>query len=282
MIKPLNKKLVKKIADFLPDGKRKKFLAGVDLLNQCIEAEEWIPHASRKVESAFYQGLARSPFKSDYSAKDRKAQEEAWQLSHCISFGGGFSGKNLDTAIKTFYEYCERWPSYTAHGKPKPSFPVPEDIVRAWVELANQKTDAVMFLNLSRPKVKITDIGLSPKVTKTLKEMELDIDIRTIKSAIKYRYVHAVDEKTGEKLHRMNGEPLMVLEAYVEFSNGAVHNATRFQNPGCCEACGKPIPSRFFAPVEAKDRKSGKQIAMWIGTDCAKNIFGVKDLGVKK
>lgn len=276
----LNQKLVKTVADFLAPGKRTKFLNSVNLLNECLKVGEWVPHASRKVESGFYQGLSKCNFKRDYNSKNEKGQALALNLSFTIQYGHLFQG-DLDLAIAVIYQYFDNHPDYTAPGKEKPSFKVPEEVLRAWVTLCSEKHDSVLFLNHTRPKAVKTTIGLSSKVTKTLKETGLDIDLSTVKEAIRYRLVQA-ENKQGKPLYKANGEPLMVYEAYVEFSEGCKFGQTRFLNPGCCEACGKPIPSRMFVPIEAKDKLSGHQIGMWIGTDCAKNIFGVKDIGIEK
>lgn len=157
-----------------------------------------------------------------------------------------------------------------------------DDVIRAWIELCVEKTKANQILQNARPKPVITKVGLSPKVTKTLKEMDLDLDLSTIQHPIVYRMVPLTDEK-GKLIRDANKKKIMVLRPFVQFPDGTVFNMTRFSlKPHNCEACGKFVPSGMFTPLVAKDKKSGKLVGMWVGTDCGRNIFGIKDLGFNR
>jgi hypothetical protein len=135
-------------------------------------------------------------------------------------------------------------------------------------------------LDASRPVPVITAIGLSPRVTATLKECNLDVDLPSIKLAkIDFRWVRAYED--GKPAFRKDGKPRMEKCYFVEWSQGIKHGCSRFADGGHCEACGKRIPSQRYVPIEATCKKQGL-ISMWIGCDCAKNIFGIKDAGIDK
>jgi hypothetical protein len=88
---------------------------------------------------------------------------------------------------------------------------------------------------------------------------------------------------TAELEYALNKDGTRKQENYnvVVWSDGIIHGKSRFAGNGC-HACGKHIPSGRFVPVEAHDKKSNKTISLWLGCDCAKNIFGIKDIGVEK
>jgi hypothetical protein len=170
----------------------------------------------------------------------------------------------------------------------------PEFLI-AWCSLCVEKQNARRFLDEQRPLPVKTEIGLSPKVTKTLKELNLDIDMSSIKPAkINYRLVPARYSPFNTKEQKLfgkvivnetrNGSKYSMLERdyYIDWTKGIVHGQSRFtHHTGHCEACGKNIPSWTFVPLEAKDKKSGQLVSLLAGCDCAKNIFGVKDIGIE-
>ncbi len=166
----------------------------------------------------------------------------------------------------------------------------PEFLI-AWCSLCIEKKTARFFLDSVRPLPVVTAIGLSPKVTKTLKDMNLDIDLPTIKPAkIAYRVIAKLNMNFRSKEYGqiMMGTSdndskysLVDYDPYVKWSEGIVHGQSRFTHrTGHCEACGKNIPSWRFVPVEAFDKTSKKLVSFLLGCDCAKNIFGIKDIGV--
>jgi len=272
-VKQLNPKLVTVIRNFLKGARLAKFDASVEVLNKSIAEGQWIKRGSVKADSGFYQGLGKIRY--DYFTFKR-GSDDAAALYFCLQWGQPFKlrGKNLDLGIKTSYKLA------ADQGTP---INLPENVVRAWVELCEEKRAAADELHAARPKPVLTKIGLSPKVTKTLKEMDLDIDISSIRMPpISYYMDQARDPKTQQLLFNHDGSKKMERVYYVKWPAKTKFDATRFYQPGTCEACGKYIPSNMFVPILAEDNKTKKSVGMWLGCDCSRNIFGVKDIGMRR
>jgi hypothetical protein len=164
---------------------------------------------------------------------------------------------------------------------------ISDETLWAWIALAAEVRAVSELLDEARPVPVVTTIGLSPKVTATLTEMNLDLDLPSIKMAkieARYRDEERFNKTTGEWEYVLLKDGTRKQETYyvVVWTDGIVHNRSRFASGAHCHACGKNIPSGRFVPVEAFDKKSSKLVSMWLGCDCAKNIFGIKDVGVEK
>lgn len=245
-------------------GKRlEKFLNSVRSINDSLDAGGWLPKVSRSSNSGFYQGCG-------IDAQKEEDEFDIFPLYMTLKYGHGFDGnlEELESMIKMLTKETLKNHSLK--------------FVRAWVELCNQKTVAIEHLDSLRPLTVLTKIGLSRKVTTTLKEMNLDIDIPSIKRAeIDYKFIPMRDLK-GELMYGREGECLLDKRYYVKWSKGIIHRQSRFNLSGTCHACGKTIPSCRFVPIEAFDNKSKKLVSFWVGCDCAKNIFGIKDVGISQ
>jgi hypothetical protein len=280
-----------------------KFNASVAILNESLAQGAWTPRGSVKASSGFYQGLAGylRLKEAHFTAKD-KHRDDMNALTMALSYGSARYGKasNLDKVIPVMRERVIGRKGQSIEYKPT------DEQIKAWLALCAEKDAAVELLNDARPLPRITPIGLSPKVTKTLTECNLDLDLPSIKMAkieprqrpaFKWtkKKVPVVPERkdpwTGLVLTQeindklvpafgADGKRLMETYYIVAWSKGIVHNQSRFVSG--CQACGKHIPSGRFVPIEAKDKKSGKLISMWLGCDCAANIFGIKDVGIEK
>jgi hypothetical protein len=244
-----------------------KFLSSVQNINDSLEAGGWLPKASRSADSGFYQG-------SGIDARElEREHRDLFPLYMTLRFGGSFHKRKEGKSLEDLLPLLDK-KTLKKHSM---------EFVKAWVALCGEKDRAIAYLNSLRPLPVKTEIGLSPKVTTTLKEMNLDIDLPSIKMAkINYFFVPKRNLKTGEQLYGQNGECLLDHEYYVEWSEGIVHNQSRFNRFGYCQACGKNIPSGRFVPIEAKDKKSNNLVSFWVGCDCAKNIFGIKDEGIRQ
>jgi hypothetical protein len=242
-----------------------------------------------KANSGFYQGTGiRMPDTSSYMKTgktivgpygeyDEKVPNPdhgpSFALLMCLSYGSavGCDVSRIVSSLETMTNGAGK----LVRGKQTIAF------INAWVALCAEKVQAVELLDEARPLPVITEIGLSPRVTTTLKEMSLDVDLPSIKMAkISKRMVPGHSRTTGEPLLNRDGTPHLVPQYYVDWTPGTQMGRSRF-NSGC-QACGKSIPSGMFVPIEADDLKSGDHIGLWIGCDCARNIFGVKDIGVEK
>ncbi len=243
--KQLSADLVKTVTASMKGARLAKLVASIDIVNESLARGGWVTRGSVKAMSGFYQGLTKTVvYKWEAGPKDK------FNLSMCLKYGRAFNGEASDEVVATM--------------APKVSVAV----VRAWISLCNEFMDAYAALNAARPLPTITPIGLSPKVTATLTEMNLDIELPSIKMAEIERY---------EFTYIKDGKEVVGVEYLVKWTKDIKHGQSRFHSG--CQACGKNIPSGRFVPVEAVCKKNGL-ISLWLGCDCAKNIFGIKDVGV--
>jgi hypothetical protein len=258
-MKSLTPELVTTVQNELTGKRLEKFNESVRIINESLSLNGWTPRGSVKSNSGFYQGCGiKMPY--HYGQGDA-----AFALHMCLAYGSPCGVDVLDQIHRLF--------STPVVKKHTVAF------VKAWVALCMEKYEAMELLNSYRPLPVITAIGLSPKVTATLKEMALDINLPSIKMAeIKYHKVPALDRKGHPRFNQF-GERMMDSIPYVAWTPGTVFGKSRFD---CgCQACGKRIPSGMYVPIEADDLKSGDHCGFWIGCDCARNIFGVKDQGIE-
>lgn len=222
----LKETLVSEIASSMTGKRREKLLSSVAVLNESLSQGAWVPRGKVKAVSGFYQGLRRSC-----------EPHPSFDVEMCLRYGQAIDVEHTRELSQ---------------------------LEQSWAALCGEKDAAIAILDAARPLPKITAIGLSPKVTKTFRECNLDIDVNSIRMA---------------KI-----EPLKIndkLTIYiVAWSEGIRHGQSRFAGGGC-EACGKAIPSGRFVPVEAVCRRAGL-VSLWLGCDCARNIFGIQDVGIDR
>ena len=297
-MKKLNEKLVATVAAVLKGAKLKKFLDSIQVINDSLAQEGWIPRGSVKADSGFYQGICKVGASVEVCSAE-------WYASNDVSSLLNYGACGMETKLKDIISGKSKKLKYpdtelgvlelgvkTLREHPDPRRPVlklSDEVILAWYKLVQEKEVAKELLDDARPLPKITPIGLSPKVTKTLKECNLDLELSSIKMAkIAFRFVQATyydkkKEKVLPLFDKDNGACLLDKEYYVKWTEGIKHHQSRFAAGGChCEACGKAIPSGRFVPVEAFDKKKSVLISMWLGCDCAHNIFGIKDIGIKQ
>lgn len=267
---PFNEKsrsLPKELSDTIIShlsGKRLEFFKeSLAAINDSLLAGGWVGRSSQKVDKGFHQGCWTRPI------LDRSSKH--YDVAYCLWRGyGGVTAYEVEMALSELSD--------------KELKKCPHSLVRAWCELVELKNDAVIFLNMARRLPVVTGIGLSPRVTATLKEINLDLDLSSIKIAkMDFRMVPRLNANPKspdymKPLVNRDGSVIMMREYFVVWSSGIIHNMSRFTRG--CQACGKNIPSRRYVPIEAQDKKSGSLISMWVGCDCAKNIFGIKDDGI--
>jgi hypothetical protein len=245
-MKLLNADNVRIVALSMKGKRREKFLASVTILNDSLAEGEWsAPRGAQKADSGFYQGIA-----------SRVEQGSNFELYMSLQYG---------QAPKDELEFSDE--DFHRCG-------VLRHVGRAWVALCREKAAAVHELHTARPKPKKAAIGLSPKVAKTLTECNLDLDLASIEPA-------KIDSKLVPVLGK-DGQPKMETVYFVVWSKGITHGQSRFAHTGGCEACGKHIPSGRFVAVEAHCKRRDKRVSLWLGCDCAKNIFGIRDVGLER
>jgi hypothetical protein len=160
---------------------------------------------------------------------------------------------------------------------------VPIGVMRSWMGLMVALRAIFADLDASRTLPAVTEIGLSPKVTATLQDIGIDLDLSTRRMPpLDWRWVDAREIKDGRVVVILNpdGTPKQVKFYFVRWPDRTVFGSSRFSHRDC-EACGKTIPSRMFVPVLI-DNRAGMPHGFWVGCDCARNIFGIKDVGLPK
>jgi hypothetical protein len=248
----ITQSLVDTVAGYLKGKRREKLLASIEILQTSLAQDAWVQRGGAKAASGFYQGLVQ------------RASSSEFELYMCLRFGQQYEGDPTRAEIQQVTD-------------------VPVEVVLAWVHLVQEVHAARDALDAARPKPTTTPVGLSPRVTKTLLECNLDLELSSIKMAeIKY-YTRPLLDAQGKPKLNARGKPVLEKVYYVVWSKGILHGRSRFGDNGRlgCEACGKHIPSGRFVPVEARCKNLGL-VSLWLGCDCAKNIFGVKDVGVDR
>ena len=284
-MKTLDQKLIDICASLMKGKRLEHFLRCTAIINESLADGQWISRGKVKAQKGFSQGLITNTgfSKKSFPYKENRTNEEllndyADKVSYKIE--NAYEHKIYDDdkvfSIDKAVDYIRK-----VAGK---KFKLTNEEVKAWFKLLDQKKKAQLFLDEARPKPIFTEINLSRRVTTTLTEMNLDIDISTI------RYPELKRFSYMKPMFNRNGEFVKEVKAYYYvpvWPKGIIHDQSRFAtsltNKGCnCDACGRFIPSAQFVPLMAKDKNLGKMISLWVGRDCAGDIFGVKDIGITR
>lgn len=258
MTSQISEQSVETIKGFLKGRRLEKLLTSIEILRAAEARGSFESRESVKALAGINPGLLTRQRVDNGLHGDFQDSSTRHRAKMCLQHGLPYQSSNVRFSVEG----------------------VPQEIIDAWVQLCREAHSLHTALKAARPKPVITAIGLSPKVTTTLTEMNLDIDLPTITPAEIEEYkLQAHDPKTGEPRFAKDGSPLMETHYRVKWSQGIKLGKSRFFSG--CQACGKPIPSGRYVPIEATCRKNGR-IGLWLGCDCAKNVFGVKDLGIAK
>lgn len=262
---PLSQNLIDAVRSHLSGARLAKFDRSVQVLQDSLRQGGWVKRGKATASAGFYQGLSTSVHRWEYDYADKAASA----MFFCLAYGRPVAPIRLRDAVKSIPD--------ALMGRCGGAM-----VVLSWAELCLEVYMSIDMLDKARPLPVITEIGLSPRVTITLKEMNLDIDLPSIKLAkIETRYRPAFGPDLKPIVDPVTGQQMMEPYHVVVWTPGIKHGRSRFAGSGC-EACSKHIPSGRFVPIEARDLKSGDLVSFWIGCDCAANIFGIKDVGVNK
>ena len=260
--------------------KLENFLTSLDIIQKSLQAGGWLPRgsvSSGKISSIgikIDQGDRETyyPYEEGKKTKRTAFSELISNLKYLHPFKGSI--EELNEALSQL--------------TPQELKKFPRDYIIALVVFAEELDEARKFLDSGRKPPVITSIGLSPRVTTTLKEMNLDLDLPSVRLAdikfnlVQKRYADPKSPRFGELMFDRYGKPVMEKHYYVSWTPNITLGASRFAYGEKCEACGKTIPSGKFVAIEAFDKKSHRLVGMWLGQDCAKNIFGIKDEGIER
>lgn len=247
------------VRSFLKGSKLVKFDESVRVWEASLAQGSWIKRGHASADSAFYGGLL---------TRAQRVKLGGWlaggQQERCISYGYGFDG---DFVNVTGVENVKG---------------LSLEVLRAWGFLCVLKSSEFEALKLARPRPVITPIGASPRVTATLKECNLNVDLATIKPAEIEAFKVQLRNKKHELVFDRDGSPVLVTAYRVKWSAGIALRVSRFQGGQHCELCGKFIPSCTFVAMEMTDKHTSgdRLIGMWVGRDCASTLLGVEDVGI--
>jgi hypothetical protein len=268
-------------------GKRLEHLqnsvAGIDA---SLAAGGWLPKACQRSTKGFGQGFPAPVGRCRYDSPVSNAQSAISYGSNPGTWEAMVAGGATEEELQAL--------------SPKQALVA----IQAWLTVCHEASVARTLLTVMRPLPKVTEIGLSPKVTTTLTDMGLDIDLPSIvPTKIGCTWHHGIYPRTrevtrydsdrrrnvtttephpkgGELMYDHKREPVMLPRYFLDWTPGTLFGLSRYAHHDC-EACGKTIPSGEFVAVEA-DCKANGHVGLYFGRDCASNIFGVKDAGMPK
>lgn len=237
------------IAAFLPPKRRTLFLESIEVVRASVEQGSWI----RRGAITFAKG-----FKALVSPKQaRSHRDKMFNAYMAIVYGSLRAPDETELSNDDLEAITTK---------------APLPVLRAWLRLAVALRSICEDLDASRPAPVYTEIGISPKVTKTLLDATIGLDLKSRRLCpIAWRWVFAVDQDGKPTTRR-------VKIYYPRWPAGTVFGSSRFSGSDC-EACGKSIPSGAVVPVLISDT-AGAVHGFWFGRDCAANILGIKDAGI--
>lgn len=176
-----------------------------------------------------------------------------WFLNHNMMFGGFSAAPEGLTLAKSLERFCENDAERAALATAK-----------SWCEDFAPIAEVVEKLDATRPKPVLLMKTLSPTVLGNVgAAMGIKLDTLTIPE-MEWKKVEALTPK---------GERYWTWEVNILWPEGTKHNTSRYASGDHCHACGHRISNPFnWAPLLA-DSEGGKK-SLWVGKDCARNLFG--------
>lgn len=134
---------------------------------------------------------------------------------------------------------------------------------------------AMRELDDTRPQPVFTYLGVSLTVTETIEGLNLKPGTVRV-CPVKWTRVQVIDPKTNRKVWTWEG--------HLDWPENTVHGASRYSvsaaNNRQCQACGHAIQRpENWAPLLIDGDKDNRPHALWVGRDCAEDLFGIKVKG---
>lgn len=242
----------------------------IPMLEKSTSQKRWEKGASRKVHAAL----------NKFSTATKNIAHQADDIGKALpyDFDGGIKGlKNAWFCVYMTMSYGGERIRQEEIDLIKANLtdaqkPVFEKALQFFADFADVYA-AVKYLDSLRPApVFVLGKTLSATVVKTIRESGLNPDsLRMPEQVVKY--VDAVDEK---------GKPYQKAVIVLVWPKGTVHGKTKFGKVGCsrsgnaqCHACGHAIKNGFNWVPLTLDNAKGVPHSMWVGRDCAKNLFNI-------
>jgi len=204
-----------------------KFNESVRIIESSMTQNGWIPGGSRSASKGFYQGSGINYDPTYYSGPEH---DEDFALGMCLTYGSNLR-REIGNAIERMAHANNQRTGKPVINTKKHSL----EFIEAWITICNEAYEMRSYLDELRPAPVVTPIGLSPKVTATLTEMNLNLELPSIKVAeIAYREV-PVMAKDGAPLWRY-GKQVFEMVPYVKWTEGTKLGRSRFSgNCSCLE-----------------------------------------------
>lgn len=259
---------------------RERAEEAIKLLEQSETDGQWIPKASRSVRAALGKAnvaikLGREIERIREVSFDLKSYNgPGHDLDRIMVYGNLYRilDKDLDKSIADLRKIAvKRRSEGCSH--------VEEiDEAIAYVAAFRPAAEAMSELDATRPAPVFTAINVSPTITKTLQDASLDLDLKTIRYCPHKKVrVRVVDPKTGKGSYEWWIKLLWPKRTVFYASRFAGYSPrARFRQ---CEACGHAIKNPWNWVPLLIDNAKGIPHAVWVGRDCAGNVFGVKVTG---
>jgi len=238
----------------------------LDLLAESEAEGCWVPNAKRTVDSCLYKtNIAKKIYRThgasieSLGTYDDPVQERGYRVAFILQFGAWRRPGDINWQV-------------VRSKTNDPDLLKILDLSLEYTESFDALSRLAYKLDTVAPKPQITSVGVSPTVTKTLAEINVEGRLSTIRLCpIEWRKVDTVDK---------NKRPIQIWVGRLKWPAGTVHGASRFtDNDGSlshCQACGHSIQNAFnWVPI-LMDTAQGIPVSLWVGRDCSRNLFGIR------
>jgi hypothetical protein len=236
----------------------------LEMLEASIEAGYWLPKASTKVRAALSKAnviakLAKATPTLEtigrYGLQENGMAVSGWEVRHNAWFGSFCNAQDVH-----YDAVMERTDNVELRNVIA--------TVKAWASDLAPVAAAIKKLDMTRPKPVFTTLGVSPTVTATLAHIGVVGSLETLRACpIETFEVERVNPKTGKKE--------IVTKLRLVFPEGCLHGSSRHHSDTQCQACGHGISNPYNWVVLLIDDAQGRTHSLWVGRDCARNLFGI-------
>lgn len=243
----------------------------IPTLERAMADGYWQPGDSRKVRAALnkqavaakfakvndcYPGSGRgndSPdLLSNIGPEDARHNDTGWALNHAMMFGQAGNAANL-------LDLVDRLVPYATTPAAREALAVATGWVRDFAPIAK----LLERLDATRPKPVVVMGSISPTVLANVGQA-MGIDFSTIESPpVEWTWVQM----------EIKGKTVRVPVGEILWPEGTRHFTSRYSSGHQCEACGHGIKTNNWVPLLA--RTATGPVSLWVGRDCARNLFAV-------
>lgn len=235
-----------KVLSYFSGKSLEKATVALKLLLASEEQGSWVKGASRSVPAALGKSNVIKKTAKEWLDNRRFSSVPAVsRVYYAIAFG---DLKNLNLINAFDYE----------------TFP---QVVKDYIETFTPVAQLIERLDSTKPLPTVTYLGLSPTVTA---ELERQKAVKVEMCPIEWVRVENVDDK-GRKTWHFKG--ILRWPSNIQHNTGKYDFSDAGNNQ--CNACGHAIKNPFnWVPLILTD-KDGNLKSLWVGRDCARNLFGI-------